>query len=198
MVVALAALAVVSTSGCDTKAGIAAVANGHKITESELNKYLTPKATKIPDPATGTPARTFVLNLLIFNAVMPDFLAHTKGGAVSQDALQAATLEALNGDTEANLTAAITKLGLKASFEPVYLQFSRLRTILNSRIESQEDFDAALKTATVDVSVSPRYGSFDRSTLTLGEMSKAQLPDNVKLGVTLPGDAVPSLAPTGP
>jgi hypothetical protein len=194
----VAAAAVLSTSGCDTKAGTAAVVNGHKISESDLNSYLTLNAKKIGDPTTGTPPRTFVLKTLILDEILPSLLAQTKGGAVTDDELRSASADALQGGTEADLTDIVTKQGLTAKFEPLYLRFLKYGVVLNTRVSSEAEFNDALKAANVAVSVNPRYGSWDPSTLSLKELSAADLPANVKLSGQLPGDRVPSAAPSAP
>lgn len=200
VVVPLALMAALSLSGCDTKVGTAAVVNGHKISESTLNSYLTDSTQLIGDPASGTPPRNFVLNLLVFNELAPEILSHTPGGPVKDKELQEATLPALQGGTEDDLRQLIQQVGLKQSFEPVYLNYLRYRTVLRTRISTAAELDDAIKASHIAVSVNPRYGTWDTENRAVRQLASSQLPSNVKLGITLPGDPQPgnTATPSGP
>lgn len=200
VVVPLALTAALSLSGCDTKVGTAAVVNGHKISESTLNSYLTDSTQLIGDPTSGTPPRNFVLNLLVFNELAPEILSHTTGGPVKDKDMQEATLPALQGGTEDDLRQLIAQVGLKQSFEPVYLDYLRYRTVLRTRISTAEELDAAIKSSRIAVSINPRYGAWDPENRAVRQLASSQLPSNVKLGIALPGDPQPgnTAAPSGP
>ena len=98
--------------GCDSKAGTAAVVDGHRITEKELSRYVPANAQPIPagDGSTSTPAKNFVLQYLVRNQVFPLLLA-AAGTPVTEAQLQAGKAEALGGTTEADLTEQITQAG---------------------------------------------------------------------------------------
>jgi len=183
-----------TAAGCDSKAGVAAVANGHRITESTLSKYLTPTSRPIPLQSGAMPARTFVLRTLIANEVLPELLSK-KGGPVTDSELQEATGAALQGGTEADLLKQITGVGLSPKFEPVLLHNYRLLTLLEKRFGSQQEVLDELAKLDAPVSVSPRYGSWSNQNLGLTELSGKQIPANVTLTGRLPGDKTPAATP---
>jgi len=182
----------IGLAGCDSKAGIAAQANGHRIAETELAKYVGPNAAPIPLQNNATaPARTFVLNTLITDEVVPEFLRDNGGDATAAE-LAAARASLLQGGSEQDLTEELGKVGLNAAFEPIYLKAGLLRSIVGTRFKSQADFDAALKKFTPSVSVNRRYGSWDTQTLGLTDLSSKDLPSFVKIDGGLPGDQTPT------
>lgn len=197
----LPALAAVSVglSGCDSKAGAAAVVNGHTISETALNKYLTPNAK--PIPASGgsgsTPARQFVLVALLRNKVFSRMLDVT-GGQPSTSDLTKAQTTVLAGTTESALTQNVTQSGLSASFAQQYLQELSLLTILQGRLTTQAQITDALSKAHLNVSVNPRYGQWDSTALSVTALSKKQLPDFLTIDGALPGDSGAASASSAP
>ncbi|MCW2540847.1 MAG: hypothetical protein JWN95_2572 [Frankiales bacterium] len=188
------AAAVIGLTGCDSKTGTAAVVNGSKISESSLTDYLGPNVKPIPDSQGGsTPARLFVLQVLVRNAVLPRVLDAT-GGPATPAQLSTARDQLLEGGSLGQLQSQLTGLGLQAKFAEQYLDQQEMIGIVQTRVASQEQLDAALKKAALSVSISPRYGSWDGAALTVKDLGKQDLPDAVSLSTTLPGDATP--APT--
>lgn len=188
------ALGCLALTGCDSKVGAAAVVGGTKITESQLQGYLTPSAKPITaTDSTGavtssTPARTFVLGMLLQNEIYPKLLA--AGGASVTDAkLQAAKVAILQGHTEQELTQLITQSGLKANFEPVYLRNYELSSLIQTELTTAQQKQNALNgIKKYQVHVSPRYGSWDASSSSLVDLGKKQLPSMLAFDGTLPGD----------
>jgi hypothetical protein len=174
---------------CDSKAGAAAVVDGHRITEKELSRYVPASAPPIPtgDGSTSTPAKSFVLQYLIRNEVFPLLLA-AAGGSVTEEQLQAGKAEALGGATEADVTKQITQAGLSARFEPVLLRNRELLNVVRTKLTTQKQVDDALAKIKDKVSINPRYGSWDLKSLTVVGLGKKQLPSVLSFDQTLPGD----------
>ncbi|MDQ1732767.1 MAG: hypothetical protein QOK10_2926 [Pseudonocardiales bacterium] len=199
---ALAVLPVVAAAGiglsaCDSKVGTAAVVNGDKISERSLNGYVTPNAAPIQgSDGSSTPARQFVLAALVRNAVFQRLLSVT-GPVPSAADLTAAKAKVLQGGSEAQLSHSITTSGLDASFTGEYLRQLEYLTILQTRVTTDAQLTEAQKKAAVAVSISPRYGSWDPSKLTVAALNKKQLSPLVTIdGSSLPGDASPSPSPS--
>ncbi|HST46812.1 hypothetical protein [Jatrophihabitans sp.] len=179
--------------GCDSKAGTAAVVDGHRITEKELSRYLPANAKPIEagDGSSSTPAKTFVLQYLVRNQVFPLLLA-ASGSPVTDAQLEAGRAAALTGTTEAELTDQITKAGLSARFEPVLLRNRELLNLLRAKLTTDKQIDDALAKIKNKVSLNPRYGSWDERSLSLQGLSSKQLPSVLSVDTALPGDAQPT------
>ncbi len=188
------ALAALSLAGCDSKAGSAAVVNSKKISESDVNSYLTAKAQPI-QASNGTSAapKLFVLEYLVRNEVFALLLAGN-GTPASDSQLDAQRTSALGGSTEADITGQITKLGLKSKFEPVVLRNRELLAIINKELTTDAKVTAALAKVKDKVSINPRYGSWNLQSVSLSDLGKKQLPSMLSYDGTLPGDVK---APTG-
>lgn len=183
------ALVCAGVTGCDSKAGTAAVVNGHRITEKQLSSYVPANAQPIPssDGSTSTPAKNFVLQYLVRNEVFPLLLSG--GGAPITDAqLDAQRASVLQGQTEEALTAQITKAGLSSRFEPVLLRNGELLSVVRSRLTSDKQVNDALAKVKNKVSISPRYGSWNLQSLSVVNLGKKQLPSVLTLNQALPGD----------
>ncbi|MDQ2838538.1 MAG: hypothetical protein M3Y42_12525 [Actinomycetota bacterium] len=189
------ALGCLSLVGCDSKAGSAAVVGGTKISESDLASYLPANAPAIPtnNGQTSTPARIFVLQLLVQNRVFPLLLA-AGGKPVTDAELDAAKSNILQGQPEQALIDQIAKVGLKAKFEQVYLRNQELTSFLQKNLTTAKQQQAALAGVKGKVSINPRYGSWDDQSVALVDLGKKQLPSVLTLNDTLPGDVK---APTG-
>jgi hypothetical protein len=198
---ALALLPVVAAAGiglsaCDSKVGTAAVVSGEKISERTLNDYVTPNAAPIQgSDGSSIPARQFVLAALVRSVVFQRLLSVT-GPEPSAADLTAAKAKVLQGGTEAQLSHSITTSGLNASFTAEYLRQLEFLTILQTRVTNDAELAAAQKKAAVAVSISPRYGSWDATKLSVAPLSKKQLSPLVTIDGTLPGDVSPSPSPS--
>lgn len=191
------ALGCLGLTGCDSKAGTAAVVNGSRISESDLASYLTPDAKPISvtnsDGSTASvPARIFVLQYLIRNKLFPLILART-GSPVSESQLAAGRSSAIGGD-EQSLLNQISAVGLKPKFEEVLLRDRELGDLVTKKLTTQQQVTDALAKIKNLVSVSPRYGSWDEASLSLTDLSTKQLPSVLSYQGRLPGDVQ---APTG-
>ncbi len=176
--------------GCDSKAGTAAVVNGHRISEKELSRYLPANARPIQssDGSNSTPAKKFVLQYLVRNQMFPLVLA-AAGAPVTEAQLQASKASVLGGTTEAELTKQLVQAGLTERFEPVLLRNNEMLSLLRAKLTTQKQVDDALAKVKDKVSINPRYGSWDLASLSVVDLGKKQLPSVLSFDKTLPGDA---------
>lgn len=183
------ALACVGLTGCDSKAGTAAVVGGHKISESDLSSYLHPDAPPVQssDGSSSIAAKTFALQYLVQNEVFPALLA-ANGSPVTAADLATARSRVLQGSDEQVLVAQITKSGFTSKFEPIVLRNHELLTILQAKLTTNERATAAIAKLKEGISISPRYGSWDAQSLSLVGVGKKQLPSVLSFEGTLPGD----------
>jgi hypothetical protein len=196
---ALAVLAVTGLTACQTKAGAAAVVDGHRIDQSDVNKYVDEGFTA-PTP-TGTaqaqePARVIVLNTLIESRLMTALLARSLGGVPSEADLNKLHDEAFavqlnlqqpGAQADQALDSALTKSGLKASFGDVFVRGLELKqaVIDKTKAQRQSDIANALKKLGIPVSVNARYGSWSADSGSLVDVK----PDYLTLGTPTPSSA---------
>jgi hypothetical protein len=175
--------------GCDSKAGTAAVVDGHRIAEKDLSRYVPANAQPIPaGDGSSTPAKNFVLQFLVRNEVFPLLLA-AAGAPVTEAQLEATKATALEGTTERELTEQIVASGLSEQFEPVVLRNRQLLAVLRTKLTTDKQIDDALAKIKDKVSINPRYGSWDLRSLSVLNLGKKQLPSVLSFDQTLPGDA---------
>ena len=187
-VVSLVGVAVAGLTGCESKTGAAAVIDGARISDTRVNDYLTPDAQPIPgSQGQSTPARLFVLRVLVRNVVVPRLFDVT-GGRPSAQELSRAKDQLLQGITEQQLTNQLSQVGLATSFSRPYLEGQVMLSFLQGRIASQAQLDAAVQKADLKVSISPRYGAWNPAALSVSDLSAKQLPSAVTFDGKLPGD----------
>jgi hypothetical protein len=183
------ALGCLGLAGCDSKAGTAAVVDGHRISEKELSRYVPAGAQPIQGgDGSSTPAKNLVLQYLVRNQVIPLLLA-AAGAPVTDAQLEAGKAKVLAGSSEAELTKQVTAAGLSARFEPVVVRNRELLDVVNAKLTTAKQFNDALAKVKDKVSISPRYGSWDAAHLALLNLGKKQLPSVLSFDKTLPGDA---------
>ena len=203
------ALAVTGLSACTSKVGDAAVVGGHGITEKDLTRYINPKgatpaglASEQQQGAAIVPA-TLVLDTLIERQLFLSVLQKTSAGVptaaqirAEHDAVAsslsngAATGAAFDNSIESQLVS----FGFRASFAAVYIETQELGALVTkaTKATSGPEFAAAIIKAKVGVSVSPRYGSWDNSQLTLTSTGSAGRPSFVTIGTDVPVAASPA------
>ncbi|HEY2043927.1 MAG TPA: hypothetical protein VGH11_14710 [Jatrophihabitans sp.] len=195
-VLPVAAMAILSVTGCESKVGAAAVVNGHRIAETDVTKLVNSNAS---NPGQ---ARSYALNYLILDNVFSTALKRN-GGLPSDnelasyhDLVLATLLPSQTGatTTDKDLQNAVGTLGLKASFATLLVRGSELEQALAKKVGATAAA-ALLQELTkehISVSVSPRFGHWDATTMSLTDLGKAQLPEGVELGTVLPGDKPPA------
>jgi hypothetical protein len=182
--VVVAVLAVAGLAGCRTNVGTAATVGGHRITESDVNGYITPTgvsssaAAQARSQRQAVPSpRSLVLQFLIQQQLFEQTLKHL-GIAYSEGSLagshdKAAQLLLQTSLGGAALDAAIEKQlpssGVQKSFRAVFLRVEELEYLLIQRrqLSQLSELVALVKAAKVSVSVSARYGTWQPNKLIL-------------------------------
>ncbi len=163
-----AVLAVAGLAACKTNVGTAVVIDGHRVTESDVNDYVTPAAQPVQEQSnTGSvisiPPRSFVVSELINEQLGLDLVHHVprfeKFTSTQLDARMNATLA---GKTP---TAEAESLGLKGypeSFYRIVLRVRELGNLLQQQAQAGTDINKILTSLDFPVSVNPRYGSWNK------------------------------------
>ena len=201
-----AAAAIVGLSACQTKVGQAAVVNGERISDSELATYATrtgPTASALAAAKQqGTPIepRVQALTSLIQEQVFLNVLRKT-GGVPKNSELAALHDEAaqrlLGGQTttgdafDALLGKQVKAYGFTDKFKTLVLRAAELEdTIINrTKVTSFAELAAKVNQYPMSISVSGRYGSWDKKTLSLVTSGNAGLPSFVTFGTGATADA---------
>jgi hypothetical protein len=160
---AAAALALCGLAACSTKAGAAAFVGGTRISDADVNQYLTVQSTPYSNgQGSEVRPRVVVLQTLIAQQLLDKALA-ADGGPPSQEELDQVRDSVLQGATDEQLTAQITKSNFTASFEPVYVRTQELFAVYGERSHATSA-DAVIESVNkhnIGVQVSPRYGTWD-------------------------------------
>jgi hypothetical protein len=135
---AAALLAASGLAACRTKAGAAAVVDGHRISQADVNRYVDVAFTA-PSPSPGAQQtqapRVIVLNTLIEVQVMRKLLA-SLGGVPTDTQLRNLHNEAFavqlgaqqtGAQADASLRSALTRTGLAQSFADAFVHSLELK-----------------------------------------------------------------------
>ncbi len=198
----VAVLALAGLSACETKAGAAAVVDGNRINQSDVNKYVDPAFT-LPTPS-GTsqaqePPRIIVLNTIIEDRLMTALLK-SKNAMPSDAELHALHDEAFavqlniqQTGTQADdaLRGALDHSGLRPGFADVFVRGLELKQAVIDKIQArqQSDIADAVKKLDIPVSVNGRYGSWSAKDASLVDYAP---PDFIKLGTPTATSNAPS------
>jgi hypothetical protein len=179
-----AVLATTCLAACRTNVGAAARVDDSRITESDVNDYILPQG---PDPSAVANAqqqgqtvpspRSFVLENLVKEKVFEQTLASigslpTSGQLASYHDVAARVLfqTQLTGPAlEAALRKALPRSGITAKFAGVYVRVSELEYALikAKNLSRLPQLIALIKKAHVRVWVNPRYGKWDKTTISI-------------------------------
>jgi hypothetical protein len=157
-----------AVSGCDSNVGKAATVNGQRISDSDVDGYLTANAVPFQSTdqngqTTEIVPRTVVLGTLLRESVLHHALVEN-GGEPSQTELDSGRTSALQGLAEADFTHQVVARGFTPEFAPVLIQASTYLAVLQARAETGGNkVQNAITTSVNDapVSVNPRYGTWD-------------------------------------
>lgn len=206
--VSLAALAMTGLSACQTKIGLAASASGHRLSDSDLAKYIKAGAAPYTDQSSGakvTP-KLYALENWIDDQLFTD-TAIKHGGAPSTQDLTAAKAAVLGSRSSDDYTTFYGGLGYTPSFSDLIINQSSMLVILVERIGDVSATDAikilqsgqagptllkAVSATKPQVTVSPRYGAWDPKGLSLSADPSAGTPGFV----TFPGSGQSSELPS--
>jgi hypothetical protein len=177
---ALAAMVLVAAglAGCRTNVGVAATIDGQRVTETQVNDYLTPSArgVVITTGAAALPPRSFVLNALIEEKLFTKLLAATPSGLPSDGQLSSIQATDLAGKSVHAIATQLHVVGYTSSFEKKYIGVQVLGSLLSKASSQGVDVNTLANKLKFPVSVNPRYGTWNRTTFLLATGSKAGLP----------------------
>jgi hypothetical protein len=162
-------VALTGLAACNTKPGAAAFVGETRIPDSDVTSYLTVQSTPYSNGnGSEIRPRVVVLQTLIVQQLLEQALA-AGGGPASQSELNQMRDSVLQGATEEQLTAQITKSNYTASFEPVYIRTQELFGVYGNRIHatSADAVIASVNKHDIGVEVSPRYGTWDAAQFAL-------------------------------
>jgi hypothetical protein len=182
-VVPLLALAMGALSACETKVGLAASASGQRLTNSGLAGYVKPGAKPYTDQNTGTKVtpKLYALENWIDYRLFSATLAAHGGPATDQEASTARTA-VLGSQTANDYAKFYGKLGYTRAFSELILDQSSTLVVLVERLGQLSPAQAiqvlrngqastpllqAVNATKPKVVVSPRYGEWDASRLSL-------------------------------
>jgi hypothetical protein len=203
---ASAALAATLLTACHSNVGAAATVDGHRISESDVSKYLTANAHDLvandsSGAPTSTPARSFVLNALVRARVFQKVLEVTPNGAPSPADLAAAQQQFLTsqfGGTQQQFTDTVRRLGLKSSFADVYLRETAYEQILTNDFNAGVNVDQIIKNAHPDVRINPRYGSWNATNFVVSTANNSGLPSFLRANARYTAPAAAPATPPSP
>jgi hypothetical protein len=193
---ASAALAATLLTACHSNVGAAATVDGHRITESDVSKYVGVNAQGIPEQDSGTgqttnvPPKSFVLSTLINSQLFEKVLRElrTESGRAYPTPAEFAAAEAsvLQGATLDQLKQGVQRSGLKGSFASVYLRERAFEAILSDEASADNGakLDQVIAKLHPKVSVNPRFGSWDQKTFTLAATQKDGVPSFLRANAT--------------
>jgi len=190
-VLVAAALAATLLAGCKSNVGVAARVNGASISESDVNKYVSPKgvASAVAAQAAGQTVspRAEILHFLIQEQVFERTLQHlnirpSAGELAAQHDQAASTLlqtQLTGADLDRTLDRQLPRSGVRASFRNTFLRVQELEYLLitKRKLTQFSQLVAIVRRAGIKVSVSPRYGTWDAANLQLN--GKSPLPSFV-------------------
>lgn len=205
---AITALALGGLTACDSKVGQAAIIGGHRISESDLGKYLSPAGaapsaiSAAAKAGQGVFPKTDVVQILIQQELFKRALAKNggvpgKGALASLHDQAASTLlgtQLTGAQLDTALGQGLTSHGTSATFLPVVLRTFELELALVLKVKAQSlaDLAAVVNKLGIKVQVNPRYGKWDPKALSLGAPT-SNIPDFLKLdGVSTAASATPS------
>jgi hypothetical protein len=204
---AVTALAMGGLTACDSKVGQAAIVDGHRISESDLTKFVSPAGPVPSVLAAAAKAgqsvypKTEVVQILIQQELFERTL-EKNGGVPSQGQLAslhdqaAATFlgtQLTGAALDSYLESAQGDYGYASAYAQALLRTVELEAALAVKISAQSiaDVAAAVNKLGLQVQVNPRYGKWESKTLTLAGPT-SNIPDFLKLeGVSTSASPAP-------
>jgi hypothetical protein len=162
-------LAVAGLAGCRTNVGTAAVIDGHRVTESDVNDYVTPNAKPVTltnsDQSTSQVSpKSFVVQELVGDKLLLKLLGSLPK-APSRAAIDAELQTERKGKTYTQEAEALGLKGYTEGFYKIVLRVQLLQTGLQQVEQSGVDLNSAIAKLHFPVKVSARYGTWDAKTL---------------------------------
>lgn len=182
-VVAAAALAVAGLSACRTSVGQAARIDGHQVSESQVNDYLTTKAKPISssDGSSSIAPRPFVVDILIQERLYQKVLAAAPSGAPTKAQLTTLQHQYLSGKSVKATVEKLGAVGYSSSFDSKIIDVQVMGTLLNEEQQQGVDVNSIVEKIRFPVSVNPRYGTWNSKNLRFDAGPTAGLPSYLTL-----------------
>jgi len=185
-------LALAGLAGCKTNVGNAAVIDGHRVSESDVNEYLTANAQPVTERDSNNQtvqisARSFVLSQLINERLGFAILREVPSVSdVTPEQIDAQLQDDLAGKSPRQVAESLGLHGFTDAFYEVVLRVQEISGVL--RQQNPADVQKAISSVDFPVSVSPRYGKWDSKQLQF--TSGAAVPGylDVKSGAAVPQD----------
>jgi hypothetical protein len=185
---AVAAMVLVAAglAGCRTNVGVAATIDGQRVTETQVNDYLTPSAKPVVITSGGTalPPRSFVVNTLIEEKLFAKLLAATPAGLPSDGQLSSIQTTDLAGKSVHAIATQLHVVGYTSDFEQKYIGVEVLGSLLSKESSQGVDVNTLANKLKFPVSVNPRYGTWDRASFTVATGAQDGLPGFLTLQPT--------------
>lgn len=165
-------LALTGLAGCKTNVGTAAVIDGHRVTESDVNRYLTANSQPVTqqDPATGGTVqispRSFVVSELINEQLGFKILqAIPSVSDLTPTQLESQLQNDLAGKTVTQVAEQLGLHGYTTAFYHIILRIQEISGVLRNAQANGVDVSAVFGKIVFPVSVSPRYGRWNSKEL---------------------------------
>jgi hypothetical protein len=191
----LAAAAVTGLTACQTKVGLAAAVNKHRLTDSQLTDFVRAGSGPYTDQNSGSTVfpKAFALETWIDSALFTAAV-EDKGAAPSAAELSSASSALLSNTTRSAVRKAYTGLGYSTKMGDLVIDANATLIVLLERTGAslQQASDAvksgsanqqivsAIQAAKPKVTVSSRYGTWDASQLRLSADPDSGLPSFVQ------------------
>ncbi|WP_375499436.1 hypothetical protein [uncultured Jatrophihabitans sp.] len=176
-------LAVSGLSACRTNVGTAATIDGHRLSENDVNDFVTESAKPIKsgDGSQSIAPKPFVVDILIERRLYPKILVGAGIGAPSAGQLTTLRRQYLAG---ASATTAVEKLGAvgySSAMNTTIVDVQVMGTLLNQAQQQGKNLSTVVSKLKFPVSVNPRYGTWDSKTLRFSADVTSGLPGFLKL-----------------
>ena len=167
---AAAVLALTGLAGCKTNIGTAAIIDGHKVTESDINHYLTPDAQPVTQQnqstggSTQVSPRSFVMSTLINERLGFKLMALIPSvSGITESQLDAQLQNDLAGKTPRQVAEQGGLHGYTDDFYKILLRVRELVFVVQQ--QPGNVVQRAFSKVNFPVYVAPRYGQWDSKQL---------------------------------
>ena len=175
-VLCVALLAVATLTACQTRAGAAAFVGKTRISETTVNRYLARDAATSTDSSTGEVdnPKSDVLTTLIRTALLDELFPTIPGShptAGELDAGRTKAMSALGITSLGQLEQEAESGGYTKAYAAVFLDEQTKVTVLTTLLKDPGDGSVITPAVTklhAKISVSPRYGTWQDSNLSVG------------------------------
>jgi hypothetical protein len=176
-------LTVSGLSACRTNVGTAATIDGHRVSESDVNDYVTQAAKPIrsSDGSDSIAPKPFVVDILIERRVYPKIIAAAGLGKVTAGQLSTLRRTYLRGASSKSTVEKLGAVGYTAKMNTTIIDVQVMGTLLNGAQQRGTDLSSVVRKLKFPVSVNPRYGTWDSKNLRFSAGPTSGVPNFVKL-----------------